>query len=128
MKLELTIVCLLTFAAVPALAEGKTMSGPELSAAVSGKTIQGSMKTSGNYTEYYAPDGTLKGNGYTGKWRVNEQDQLCVSYDADPGESCWHGRVENSNVTWVKDGREDGAGTISEGDAGGFRDGDGGRR
>ena len=27
------------------------------------------MKGSGNYTEYYAPDGTVKGKDYTGKWR-----------------------------------------------------------
>jgi hypothetical protein len=128
MKLIVQIAAALMLAATPALAGGEVASGAELSAAVSGKTIQGSMKTSGNYTEYYAPDGTLKGKGYTGTWRVDDQNRLCVKYDTEMSESCWHGRVESNNVTWVRDGREDGGGAISDGDAGGFRDNDGGRR
>jgi hypothetical protein len=86
------------------------------------------MKTSGDYTEYYAPDGTLKGNNYTGKWRIDDNDRLCVTYDAMESESCWHGHVEGNSVTWLRDGREDGRGAISGGDIGGFRGGDHGRR
>jgi hypothetical protein len=86
------------------------------------------MKGSGNYTEYYAPDGTIKGNNYTGKWRINDNDQLCVSYGTDPSESCWHGRVEGSNVTWLRDGNEDGSSTLTDGDNGGYRDNDHSRR
>ncbi len=127
---RLGIVATLAVFAVPAFADMQPMTGADLAAAVSGKTIQGKMTTSGDYTEYYAPDGTVKGKGYTGTWRVNDNNQLCVKYSSNPDESCWHGRVENNNVTWYRDGREDGGGAIADGDAGGFRDSDnvGGRR
>ena len=76
------------------------MSGADLGAAVSGKTIQGSMKGSGNYTEYYAPDGTVKGKDYTGKWRIDDQDRLCVTYGTDPAEFllAWPGREQQRHL------------------------------
>ena len=129
MKRILAVATVLALAASPAFARGGDhMGGADLGAAVSGKTIQGSMKGSGNYTEYYAADGTIKGNNYAGKWRIDDNDRMCVSYDNNPSESCWHGKVEGNNVTWLKDGNEDGAGVLSDGDTGGFRDGDNSRR
>lgn len=127
MRMMLRIATVLALAASPALADGE-MKGEDLAAAISGKTIQGNMKTSGDYTEYYAPDGTLKGKDYTGKWRVNDQNQICISYGTEATENCWHGKVQDNNVTWMRDGREDGGGSISAGDVGGFRDSDRGRR
>ena len=40
-------------------------TGDAIKAAVSGNTIQGSMTSSGPYAEFYAEDGTVKGDGYT---------------------------------------------------------------
>jgi hypothetical protein len=129
MKRIFAVASILALAASPAFAAGGDhMSGADLGAAVSGKTIQGNMRGSGNYTEYYAPDGTVKGKDYTGNWRIDDNDRLCVSYSTDPTESCWHGRVENNNVTWMRDGVEDGMGAINDGDNGGFRDDDRSRR
>lgn len=129
MKRILAVASIVALAASPALArDGDHMSDADLGPAVSGKTIQGNMKGSGNYTEYYAPDGTVKGKDYTGNWRIDDNDRLCVSYSTNPTESCWHGRVENGNVTWMRDGVEDGKGTVTDGDNGGFRDNDNARR
>jgi opacity protein-like surface antigen len=130
MKRFFAIASVLALATSPAFARDGSdhMGGGDLGAAVSGKTVQGSMRGSGNYTEYYAPDGTLKGNNYSGKWRIDNNDHLCVTYDPDPSESCWHGRIEGNNVTWLKDGNEDGTGVLSDGDNGGYRADDAARR
>lgn len=125
------IAAVLAFAAAPAFARGGGgggMHGGDFGAAVSGKTIQGSMNSSGHYTEYYAADGTLKGKDYTGNWRINDKDQLCVTYSFDPNENCWHGRLENNTLTWMRDGEDVGTGLLSDGDTGGYRDDDAGRR
>jgi hypothetical protein len=70
------------------------------------------MVESGAYTEFYAADGTIKGDGYTGTWTV-EGDQMCFNYGE--GASCWSARLSGETVTWVKDGKDDGTGTLIAG-------------
>ena len=60
----LTILAAVLLAA-PAFAQDLA-TGDAIKAAVSGNTIQGSMTSSGPYAEFYAEDGTIKGDGYTG--------------------------------------------------------------
>lgn len=97
---------------------GGTATGEQISAAISGNTVQGSMVASGAYTEFYAADGAIKGKDYAGKWRVNG-DTMCFQYGQDP-EACWQVKLDGSQVTWVKDGKDDGTGTIVKGNPNNF--------
>ena len=108
--IRLTFVALLMLSA-PVFA-GNFAIGAEISAAISGNTVQGSMSESGAYTEFYAADGTIKGADYSGKWTV-EGDKMCFSYDDAP--DCWNVRINGNSVTWVQDGEDGGTGTIVTG-------------
>jgi hypothetical protein len=87
-------------------------TGDEITAAISGNTVQGSMVDAGAYTEFYDADGTIKAEGYGGKWMV-EGDEMCFDYGE--GAGCWGVRIDGDMVTWVKDGKDDGTGTIVSG-------------
>ena len=51
------VMVMLPFAAV-----AETLAtGDQITAAISGNTVQGRMMSSGAYTEFYAADGTIKG-------------------------------------------------------------------
>lgn len=97
---------------------GATATGDQITAAISGNTVQGSMIASGAYTEFYGADGVIKGKDYAGKWRVSG-DTMCFQYGQDP-ESCWTVRLDGDQVTWVKDGKDDGTGTIVKGNPNNF--------
>lgn len=102
------------FLAASGLAQAGAMAtGEQISAAISGNTVQGSMIASGAYTEFYGADGVIKGKDYDGKWRVNG-DTMCFKYGQDP-ENCWQVKLDGTQVTWVKDGKDDGTGTIVKG-------------
>jgi hypothetical protein len=100
-----------------AWAEG-TATGEQIAAAITGNTVQGSMIASGAYTEFYDSDGVIKGKDYTGKWRVNA-DTMCFQYGSDP-EGCWQVKITGDQVTWVKNGKDDGTGTIVKGNPNNF--------
>jgi hypothetical protein len=108
----------LFLAATSLACAGSMATGDQISAAISGNTVQGSMIASGAYTEFYGADGVIKGMDYTGKWRVNG-DTMCFQYGQDP-EACWHVKVEGDQVTWVKEGKDDGTGTIVKGNPNNF--------
>lgn len=97
---------------------GSTAKGDEISAAISGNTVQGSMIASGAYTEFYGADGVIKGKDYSGKWRVSG-DTMCFQYGQDP-EACWEVKLDGNQVTWVKGGKDDGTGTIVKGNPNNF--------
>lgn len=92
---------------------GNLATGEQIRAAITGNTVQGSMIDSGAYTEFYAAEGMIKGDGYTGAWTV-EGDEMCFQYGDDPA-SCWGVRLTGDEVAWVKDGAVDGTGTIVAG-------------
>jgi hypothetical protein len=103
---------------MPHLTAAQTMvTGDQIKAAISGNTVQGSMVAGGAYTEFYQVDGLIKGADYTGKWNVKD-DQMCFDYG--DGASCWSVRLEGVTVTWVKDGVDDGTGTIVIGNPNGY--------
>ena len=103
----------LTFAtAMPAAAE-TLATGAEIKAAVSGNTVQGAMTGSDTYTEFYAEDGTIKGKDYAGKWTI-DGDKMCFTYDT-PDAECWGASIKGDMITWMKDGKDDGTGTILKG-------------
>ena len=107
------------FLATTALSHaGAVATGEQITAAISGNTVQGSMMASGAYTEFYGADGVIKGKDYAGKWRVNA-DTMCFQYGQDP-EACWQVRLDGDQVTWVKDGKDDGTGTVVKGNPNNF--------
>ena len=97
---------------------GSTATGEQIKAAVSGNTVQGSMIASGAYTEFYEADGVIKGKDYAGKWRI-EGDTMCFQYGQDP-EACFGVKLDGDQVTWVKDGKDDGTGTVVKGNPNNF--------
>lgn len=101
---------------LPALAQ-ELATGDAIRAAIAGNTVQGSMVDSGAYTEFYAEDGTIRGNGYTGTWTV-QGDAMCFDYGQ--GADCWGVRIAGDSVTWVKDGADAGTGTVVAGNPNNF--------
>lgn len=98
----------------PFAAVAETLAtGDQINAAISGNTVQGSMMSSGAYTEFYAVDGTIKGKDYAGKWTV-EGDAMCFTYEGAAAD-CWQVKIAGESVTWVKDGADGGTGTIVSG-------------
>jgi hypothetical protein len=112
----LTILAAVLLAA-PALAQDLA-TGDAIKAAVSGNTIQGSMTSSGPYAEFYAEDGTVKGDGYTAVWAI-VGDTMCWTYEGAE-QDCWGVKIAADQVTWIKDGAEGGTGTIVAGNANNF--------
>lgn len=94
-----------------------TASGADIRAAVSGKTFQGSM-TSDRFAEYYAEDGSIRADGYSGTWQAKD-GKMCFTYGTDP-ESCWEVGINGPAVTLYKDGAVDGVGMLVDGNPYGF--------
>lgn len=98
--------------ALPAAAQ-ELATTDAIKAAIAGNTVQGSMTTSGAYTEFYAADGVIKGADYTGTWTV-DADKMCFAYGTDPA-TCFGVRLAGDQVTWVGATGDEGTGTILSG-------------
>jgi len=96
---------------------GSFASKDEIQNAMADHTYQGGM-LSGAFTEYYAPDGTIKGDGYSGVWTATDKG-MCFQYGTDP-ENCWNLKIEGAAVTLFKDGKVDGSGVVVKGNPNGF--------
>lgn len=105
---------LLSTAAVADMDEqkGSTLSGDEITALIAGNTVTGSMSSGQQYAEFYAEDGTIHGDGYTGTWSI-DGDAMCFDYGEDP--TCYHVTADGQSVQWLLDGEVDGTGTVREG-------------
>jgi len=100
-------------ASLPSVLASEALKSEALRATLSDNTIQGSMTKTGPYSEYYQPDGTIRGESYTGKWRV-EGDKACFIYNQPP-EDCWAMTRDGDHVEWMKDGQVLGTGTVHPG-------------
>ncbi|KQT61850.1 MULTISPECIES: hypothetical protein [unclassified Aureimonas] len=120
-KPVLAAVLLLAFGLTGAHAEeARKLSGPEIAALISGNTVEGAMAATGPYQEFYLPDGTIRGSGYTGKWSV-VGDTLCFAYDPAKPADCWSAAVTPANeIQWLKDGKVDGTGKAKPGNVANF--------
>jgi hypothetical protein len=107
---------LIVISALPAAAQ--TATGDQITAAIAGNTVQGSMTASGAYTEFYAADGTIKGADYTGTWTV-DGDRMCFAYGADPA-TCFGVAIAGDQVTWMAGDVAEGTGTILPGNPNGW--------
>ena len=99
------------FSAITLGVHAQTATDAEIRAAVSDRTYQGTMLGINDaFTEYYAADGTIRGDGYTGKWRVSN-NQMCFTYGDNP-EKCWVMDIHGPSMIMFKDGAVDGNGIL----------------
>jgi hypothetical protein len=113
------LVVAIACAFVPGLAAaGEMLSGDQIVARLSGKTVSGAMETGGAYAEYYQADGMIKAKDYTGRWSV-EGDSMCFQYGSDP-QGCWQVAVEGDTVEWIRDSVVEGTGTVVDGNPNNF--------
>lgn len=102
----------------PALADAAPTAA-ELTEAVSDHTYQGSMSTAGStFAEYYAADGTIRADGYSGTWRV-EDGTMCFQYGDNP-EKCFGITLHGPSMEMWKDGVIDGNGMLISGNVNEF--------
>ncbi|MDO8883503.1 MAG: hypothetical protein U0934_21320 [Pseudotabrizicola sp.] len=106
------LLCLATLLPLPAAAQDLA-SADAIRASIVGNTVRGSMVASGGFTEYYAPDGAIRGPDYSGEWSIRD-NRMCFGYDGNPA-SCWAVRVNGRNVVWVGTAGDEGTGTILPG-------------
>lgn len=98
---------------------GDPPGADEIKAAVSDHTYQGSMSAAGSgFAEYYAADGSIKADGYSGKWRV-EDGTMCFQYGENP-ERCFGIELQGPSMVMLKDGEIDGNGMLIRGNVNGF--------
>ncbi|WP_135505398.1 hypothetical protein [Roseovarius aestuariivivens] len=93
-------------------------TGAQIADTITGNTVQGSMDSSGAYTEFYQSDGTIRAESYTGAWSI-EGDTMCFDYGEGPAE-CWGLKIDGETVTWIKDGEDLGTGTVLPGNPNGY--------
>lgn len=106
------LLCLAALLPLPALAQDLA-SAEAIRAAIAGNTVRGAMVASGGFTEYYAPDGSIRGPDYSGQWSI-DGNRMCFGYDGNPA-SCWAVRITGRSVVWVGSGGDEGTGTILSG-------------
>lgn len=107
-------------AATAVLARDMTvLNGAEIDAAIRGNTVQGTMASGTRYTEFYAEDGEIRGDGYTGAWHV-DSDRMCFRYSGEESATCWSvGRI-GDEVFWLRGEDIDGSGMLVTGNPNAF--------
>lgn len=91
----------------------------EIRDAVSNHTYQGSMSNpDSGFAEYYDPDGSIRGDGYSGKWRA-EDGMMCFQY-GEKSEQCFEVTINGPSMVMHKDGKIDGNGMLIPGNPRGF--------
>lgn len=95
MQKQIMRVCLLAVAMAfsGASAAGKTLTGAEVIALFSGRTVDYTHITTGyEMSVYYAEDGSMRGRRGEkktgGSWHVNDKGELCIEYGK--GDRCRH--------------------------------------
>ncbi len=103
-----------TSSSVPDQDRGALLLADEVDQLLKGNTSEGFTLSSGNYREYYAPDGTILGKDFKGSWWIKE-DTICTSY---PGITTYCYRVRKLRggaIVWELDGEPSGYARILSG-------------
>lgn len=119
LKLVAGVAALLIGLSASAQAGQNMATGDQITAAVSDKTIHGSMVDGKPYAQFYMADGTIKADGYTGKWSIKD-DSMCYQFGDEKPVDCWEVDIHGPIMTWYKDGRIEGAGVAIEGNVNEF--------
>lgn len=116
--LAILIIAAAMMLSLPAAAQEEP-SAATISAAVSDHTYQGSMSQAGSgFGEYYAPDGSIRGDGYAGTWRT-EEGAMCFKYGDKP-ERCFDIRIDGPSMVMLKEGEIRGNGMLIPGNPNNF--------
>ncbi|WP_150913610.1 hypothetical protein [Marinobacter halotolerans] len=99
---------------VPAMAgAADAPSADAIANAVSNHSYQGSMsEANSGFNEYYAPDGTIHGKGYKGKWTTKD-GEMCFAYGEAP--TCYGVSIDGPSMVLRQDGDIKGNGMLIEG-------------
>lgn len=98
---------------------GDAPTADQISAAVSDHTYQGSMSVAASgFAEYYASDGSIRADGYSGKWRTKD-GAMCFQYGEKP-ENCFEVRFNGPSMEMYKGGEIDGNGMLIKGNPNNF--------
>ena len=99
------------------------LPGPEIEKLLAGNTVVGRRSGHDHFMEYYRDDGFLQGEGYEGRWFL-ENNRLCildgVSHQSvgDGEEDCYKLLVIDGQLSWLtEEGEVDGLGEILPGNA-----------
>ncbi len=117
MRAAMTAIAILMAGLTAGALAGEMASKAEITAAVSDRTYQGSMLKDA-FVEYYAPDGSIRAKGYSGRWRATE-GEMCFQY-GDGAERCFGVEINGPSMTLYKDGAVDGNGILIAGNPNGF--------
>lgn len=90
------------------------LMGSEIQALLAGNTVTGATARRGPFTDFYHPDGTVKGHGYTGSWTV-ENNALCLKLGGDDAKNCWQLGLKGNEIQWLKGGKVTGTATVKPG-------------
>lgn len=107
-----------TFAIATLVVSGAVSASAKLSAeaisqAVSDHSYQGSMSSpNSGFNEYYAPDGTIHGVDYQGKWTTRD-GEMCFAYGQEP--TCYAVSIDGPSMVLRQDGVIKGNGMLIQG-------------
>lgn len=105
-----------------AAAAGEVLSGEQIRQQIIGNTVSGMIEASEGgpspYAEYYDPDGTIRGDGYSGRWSI-EGDTMCLSYEQSR-KACWQVSAECDELKWILNGSVEGTGKVTPGNPNNF--------
>ena len=86
---------------------------------VIGNTVTGTMSPDSAYTEFYAPDGTIRGPSYEARWTIKD-DQMCFDYDEALQIDCYSVKIDGQSLEWHRQDEVQGKGTLVEGNPNNF--------
>ena len=84
-----------------------------------GNTVTGTMTPESAYTEYYAPNGDIRGASYEARWSI-KGDEICLNYDEALQIDCYGVKIDGQSVEWHRQDEVQGTGTIVEGNPNNF--------
>ena len=89
----------------------RTLSGSEIQHAIAGSTLLVTVLGGDEYTEYFAPDGTITMKGddgvYDGTWVVVD-DTICIELTFPSNDGCWSVALDGDAITLTgRDGEID---------------------
>jgi hypothetical protein len=88
-------------------------SAETIADAVSDHSYQGSMsEPNSGFNEYYAADGTIHGQGYTGEWTTKD-GEMCFAYGEGP--TCYGVSLDGPSMVLRQDGEIKGSGMLIPG-------------
>ncbi len=101
-KTMLAAILLCAFAAQASASD--TLSGAEIRQAIAGSTLLVTVLGGDEYTEYFAPDGTVTMKGddgvYDGTWVVVD-DTICIELTFPSNDGCWRVALNGHAITLI---------------------------